>query len=291
MRLTQTLLIAMLAIVFAALPCAGQTPVRVMTYNIHHGEGMDGVVDLDRIAAVIRAEDPDIVCLQEVDLGMERTSGLDMPRLLADKLDMRVVFEPNLRIGEGQYGNATLTRFEILSHGNYLLPNPAQAEPRGCLRTTVRVGDHTLDVLNTHFGLKEDERREQAAYILNTFDRIPMLLAGDLNETTDKPGLAMLLGAFTDSFDKNTGKTTGTIGKGRSTRRIDFVLASKDVRVVSSRVVDTPETRLASDHLPVVAEFDLGTYSDAAVDTGIVSNKDERIVGAIAPHEKGEGSR
>src|SRR5688572_31668602 len=86
---------------------------RVMTYNIHHGEGMDGKVDLERIAALIQNEQADIVALQEVDKGVERTARRDLGAELARLTGMQCVFSNNYHFQGGEYGNAVLTRFPI----------------------------------------------------------------------------------------------------------------------------------------------------------------------------------
>jgi len=111
-----------IAVLLAGLLCAvpvSAATIKVLTYNIHHAEGTDGKIDVERIAGVIRAESPDVVCLQEVDRNMSRTNGLDIPALLAAKLGMNLAFGPNLEIQGGHYGNATLTRHEILKQENY----------------------------------------------------------------------------------------------------------------------------------------------------------------------------
>src|SRR6185436_4143043 len=104
--------------------CARQEPVeiRIMSYNIRHGEGMDGRVDLARIADVIRRASPDVVALQEVDRGVQRTGGVDEPAMLGELAGMQSIFEKNIPYQGGEYGNAVLTRLPILYHQNHLLP-------------------------------------------------------------------------------------------------------------------------------------------------------------------------
>src|SRR5678810_85346 len=90
-----------------------QATFRVMTYNIHHGEGLDGKVDLLRIAELIKREGADIVALQEVDKGTQRTARRDFPEELAALTGMTAVFSNNFAFEGGEYGNAVLTRFPI----------------------------------------------------------------------------------------------------------------------------------------------------------------------------------
>ena len=87
--------------------------LRVMTYNIHHGEGLDGKVDLLRIAQLIQREGADIVALQEVDKGVARTARRDLPAELAELTGMACVFSNNFPYQGGEYGNAVLTRFPV----------------------------------------------------------------------------------------------------------------------------------------------------------------------------------
>src|SRR6185295_11676569 len=104
--------------------CASQkanllpAPFRVMTYNIHHGEGADGRVDLLRVAEVVKQEKADIVALQEVDKGVERTKRRDLPAELAALTGMTCVFSNNFHYQGGEYGNAVLTRFPVLRWDN-----------------------------------------------------------------------------------------------------------------------------------------------------------------------------
>lgn len=222
-----------------------------MTYNIHHGEGMDKKLDLDRIAGIIRAANADVVCLQEIDRNLPRTQHLDFPALLAEKLGMAAVFECNYVFDGGEYGNATLTHLEIVDHENLRLPGPPGAEPRGCLRTTVRVGDGQVDVWNAHFGLDESERRDQAAALLSALRDRPTILAGDFNDTAKGPAITAILERLRD---------TATDAKSARTK-IDFIFASEEFELAGGSVFKTDETAVASDHLPWTADLRLKTVA------------------------------
>lgn len=245
-------LLVLTAAALAAAPALAEE-LRIMTYNIHHGEGMDGRIDLERIANVIRAEAPDVICLQEVDQRVDRTGKIDMPLELSKKLNMNVAFGPNLDLEGGKYGTATLTRFDIDAHENTRLPGRATVEPRGCLKITIRVGKSRVDILNTHFGLQSTERKEQAARVLELISDQTTVLAGDLNETKDAPALRQLLTVFQDTFQVDRPGPKRTLIDGGETSRIDFVLASRDANVLSSRIISTELAREASDHLPYMA--------------------------------------
>jgi endonuclease/exonuclease/phosphatase family metal-dependent hydrolase len=252
-----------------------------MTYNIHHAEGRDHKVDLDRIAAIVRAAHADVVCLQEVDRHLPRTQRLDFPTLLAQRLNMTVVFEPNYQFGGGDYGNATLTRLDVVSHENIRLPGPDKSEPRGCLRTTVRVGDQIVDILNAHLGLDAAERKDQADAILKALRDVPTILAGDMNETRAEPAVRLLMGRFRDATAENSGDNAATFPSHQRKRRIDFVFVSEGIDVLSSRVLSTPETAVASDHLPFAADLQIRPPADKPAEQGVRDNDDERVTEAI----------
>lgn len=275
-------LLSALLMVVAIVPCLhADTLIRIMTYNIHHGEGTDGKVDLDRIARVIQGERPDVLCLQEVDRGCARTRGLHMPTELSKRLNMDVRFGANLELQGGEYGNATLTRLPVASSENIDLPFPGNGERRGCLRVTLEVDGHEIDVYNTHFDLIASSRRVQADAILRRLREAPSIVAGDLNETAVDPALRILQSRMIDTFLWRANGSDGTFPGNGSARRIDFVLVSSSVNVLSSRVVDTPEARLASDHLPYVAELSLSPPDPTAKDKGVRDTEDERVERAL----------
>ena len=262
-----------------ALAGEGQE-LRVVTYNIHHGEGTDGILDLDRIAAVVLAERPDVVCLQEVDRGCERTSGLDMPMELAKRLNMEFRFGPNLDLKGGDYGNCTFSGYPILESENFSLPFVEGGERRGCLRTVLDVKGHQVDVLNTHFDLLPAARKEQATKVIELSREVPTILAGDINDTPEGPATAILLTRFRDTY-RVAREETGPVS-----HRIDFVLVLGPLDAISSRFVATPTAKVASDHVPYVARLSLAPAPDTARDRGIRDNTDERIEGAIFPEDK-----
>jgi endonuclease/exonuclease/phosphatase family metal-dependent hydrolase len=229
--------------------------LRVLIYNIHHGEGTDQILDLDRVARVIRDADADVVLLQEIDRNLSRTKRMDFPALLAEALDMKGYFEPNLAWDGGEYGNATFTNLPVTDHENIALPNPHNEEPRGALRTTVTLGSQSIDIWNTHFGLKSDERRAQAEALASHLREVPSIVGGDLNEVISHAPLRPLLDLLRSTAAP--GSTQGTVPAVRPLRRIDHLLVSPHFDVVSDEVIRSPETAVASDHLPCLAVLKL----------------------------------
>ena len=139
---------------------------RILTYNVHRCVGTDRRLDLGRIAAVIGAERPDIVALQEVDVGRARTGGVDQAQAIAARLGMSFRFHAALKVEEELYGDAILTALpERLIRAGPLPGHPdlARLEPRGALWVAIEVDGVELQVLNTHLGLVPREQALQAA--------------------------------------------------------------------------------------------------------------------------------
>ena len=237
------------------------TPVvlRVMTYNIHHAEGLDGRVDLQRIANVIRQSNADIIALQEVDKNTERTGGIDMPAELAGLTGMNVAFGANLdNYQGGQYGTAILSRFPIESHENHHLKQVRKGEQRGVLMAVLKVTQGQLLFTCTHLDHNKDQAERlyseaQFADIFAGHDGLPTVFCGDFNDTPDSELYKQLSKKWTDTWNI-AGKSNGyTMSSANPTRRIDYIWLSgkKNFRV---RWMDVPKTK-ASDHLPVVAEI------------------------------------
>src|SRR5580704_11939398 len=139
---------------------------RVLTYNIHHGEGTDGRVDLSRLAGVMKSVQPDFVALQEVDRGTERSGGVDQLAELERLTNMHAEFGKAMDYSGGGYGVAVLSRWPLLSSGHHPLPGSPDRDPRTAL--TVQVGsserEPLLQFTSTHLdqGRDPEDRLAQA---------------------------------------------------------------------------------------------------------------------------------
>lgn len=236
-------------------------PIRVMSFNIHHGVGTDDRLDLQRIADIVATEDVDIVGLQEVDRHWsERSNFVDQASWLARELEMHVVYGANLDLdplapGEPrrQYGTAILTDAPVLEWDNTFLPRFEGHEQRGLLRARVVVRGVPLLVYNTHLQHNDAaERLEQAAAIkslIGTPDDSVILL-GDLNATPDAPEIKTLVEDLVDAWEQAGVGDGYTIPSEEPNRRIDYMLTSQDIVARFATVV----TSDASDHLPVHAD-------------------------------------
>jgi endonuclease/exonuclease/phosphatase family metal-dependent hydrolase len=232
----------------------------VLSYNIHHGEGIDGKLDLARIAEIIKSARPDLVALQEVDVETQRSGGIDQAADLSRRTGMQVVFGGNLDYQGGRYGNAVLSRFPILEHRNHALPNPADTEPRGVLEVVVshdgQVGEAQLTFLATHLDNSDEENRLVSAEWINAFalkrQDSPIILAGDLNAV---PGSSVMV-EMARSWSPTGQTPMPTVPVKDPVRQIDYVLYRPAGRWSPVEVRVLPEP-VASDHLPILAVLEL----------------------------------
>jgi endonuclease/exonuclease/phosphatase family metal-dependent hydrolase len=246
---------------------------RILTYNVHRCVGPDRRLDVGRVADVIAAQAPDIVALQEVDVGRARTGGVDQAHAIAERLGMTSRFHPALKVEEELYGDAILTALpERLIKAGPLpgYPRLPRLEPRGALWVAITVGGVDLQVLNTHLGLVPREQDLQAAAImghdwLGRWDRRnPLIVLGDFNVGGwGGPYRALSRGMSDARKAVGSGRRTATFPSRLPVREIDHVLVSSLVTVRSVHAPRDAGARHASDHLPLVVDFDVGTVVSA----------------------------
>ncbi|GGS26060.1 MULTISPECIES: endonuclease/exonuclease/phosphatase family protein [Streptomyces] len=241
-------------------------PLRVATYNIHAGAGMDGVFDLDRQTAELRSLNADVIGLQEVDRHWgSRSEWRDLAGELARRLRMYVSFAPIYSLDpaepggpRAEYGVAVLSRHRIVSAENHEItrlstqdPNPVPAPAPGFGEVVVRVRGLPVHVYVTHLDYRPDPA-VRVAQVADTRrimaeDRGPKILLGDLNAEPAAPELVPLWRELTDADPD-----APTFPAQDPVKRIDFVAVSKDRAGVRRAWV--PES-LASDHRAVVADL------------------------------------
>lgn len=231
---------------------------RVMTYNIHHGEGLDKKVDLERIADLIKQEKADIVALQEVDKGVERTAKRDLPAEFAKLTGMTCVFSNNYHFQDGEYGNAVLTRFPVTSWTNTHYKMLRPGEQRGILQLALKVHGRELIFIDTHIDFRADDSErlinvDQINGLLPQYAGKPLIMCGDFNDTPGSRTYEKVAANFTDSW-KIVGVGDGfSIPAEDPRKRIDYLWILKGSPIVPVKIW-VPESE-ASDHRPVVAEF------------------------------------
>jgi endonuclease/exonuclease/phosphatase family metal-dependent hydrolase len=217
--------------------------LRVLTYNIHHGEGTDKQFDYKRLAAVINNLEPDIVALQEVDCGTERASGTDQAKLLAKLCHMHYAFGQAMSHQGGQYGEAILSRFPIEKTIVHPLPYQLELEPRAAVEVVIDpAGIGPISFVGTHLCHKSDELRvQQAQRLVQLFPSEkgnPVILAGDFNSRPGSDPMNVLLNAgWLDTVSPHS--------------VIDYILVRRcDLWVV--RDITIVEEPVVSDHSPVL---------------------------------------
>ena len=241
--------------------------MRLVTYNVHRCVGVDKRLDVERIAGVIAELEPDIVCLQELDVGRARTGGVDQARAIADRLSMAVRFHAAMRVEAEEYGDAILTRHpETLRHVGALpsIRGVPGLEPRGALWVRVTIDGVDINVLTTHLGLVPREQRLQAAalagkeWLGHPDCKGPTMLAGDFNATSiTRPYQTLARNHADCQRQLGLRPTLKTFPSGFPAIRIDHIFVSPEIRVTGVRAPFSPLSRMASDHLPLVMDFEI----------------------------------
>jgi endonuclease/exonuclease/phosphatase family metal-dependent hydrolase len=244
----------------------GGTPLRVMTFNIK-----SGLHGLEKVAHVIQEAKPDVVALEEVDVGATRSGRVDQPAELAAATGLlhHAHFRATTKSG-GAYGVALLSRFPLERRSQHPLPGPPGAEPRTLGHVVVRVGGQEVSLYVTHL-IHMPFRDEARALQTNAISRIlaadsrPKLLLGDFNDFADGAAMVPLRTALQDVFATAGEGPGGTLPLPLPFRpewRIDYIFASRNFVPRMSHVLRVK----ASDHFPVVADLEL--RAQAAEPTG-----------------------
>lgn len=240
---------------------------RLLTYNVHRCVGMDRRLDVARVAAVIAEHEPDVVCLQELDVGRARTGHVDQARSIADSLAMTFHFHAAMKVEAEQYGDAILTlRPERLVKSGALptIRGVPGLEPRGALWAEIDFDGVAVNVINTHLGLVPREQRLQAAALLgegwlgDPRCKGPTLLTGDFNATSITRPYQALTRRLSDC-QRTLGlkPSVKTFPSSFPAIRIDHCFTSPEIVVTKVTAPFSPLARMASDHLPLVVDFEI----------------------------------
>lgn len=239
-----------------ASDAAGRNTLRIMSYNIRNGMGIDDHTDYDRTAAAIIRVDPDVVAVQEVDSVTGRSGQTDVLRVLAGKTRMYPVFAPAIAYDGGKYGIGVLSKEKPVSFR--YLPLPGREEARALL--VVEFPEYVFCC--THLSLTPEDGIASVPVIRRVAEETakPLFIAGDWNATNGSRLLAEMQKDFqllndpkrptfpADRPDSCLDYIAGYVGKGKPFVRL------------SSAVVAEP---LASDHRPLVAEVRLKAAADS----------------------------
>lgn len=221
----------------------------IMTFNIHHGEGLDGKVNIERIADLIRNEKADVIALQEVDRFRFRSGFVDQAKVLAEQLRMDMRFAPSLTYSMGQYGNAILSRYPIEDSSFTLLPGTK--ETRSLLTVQINPGSGPVRIATSHLGLSKKDRSVQLARISDmlSIQDTPLIVAGDFNMEIDAFQFKIATSMLTNMPLRADVKSTFLDEK-----TIDHIFMNTK-NVQSSWMIPT----IFSDHYPVMTLIPLGS--------------------------------
>ncbi|MEZ6032505.1 MAG: endonuclease/exonuclease/phosphatase family protein [Planctomycetaceae bacterium] len=232
--------------------------LRILCYNIHHGEGADGRLDLARQAAVIRSCDPDLVALQEVDDRTMRTGQVDQTAELAKQTGLYGRFVHQLDFEGGRYGQAVLSKYPLSEVTVHWLPGMPDRERRVAGAVSVQIDNCRLLFVTTHLHHNNAEFRRAQTVRLNEIFASEVesvdtfvILAGDLNATPESQPIRILAGQWQSATEGLS--DTLTFPADKPERQLDYIFLHPPsrVRVKSVKVLDEP---LASDHRPLLAE-------------------------------------
>lgn len=244
---------------------AGNRLLRVMTYNVHSCIGMDGRMSTQRIARVIAHYAPDIIALQELDVGKMRTGGIDQAHRIAHQLEMQYHFHPTVHLEEERYGDAVITHLPMRLVKADMLPglhfNP-RIEPRGAIWVAIEVDGVEIQFFNTHLGLLPVERRLQADALLSKQwlahpdCSTPVILAGDFNAVPGSPVCMRLRKRLNDAqMMCDDHRPRGTLFSRFPVARIDHIFVDQTIGIDRIQVPGTTLVRTASDHLPLIVDI------------------------------------
>ena len=237
--------------------------LRVVTYNIHKCRGLDRRTSPPRIIAVLKELDADILCLQEV-VNAPGTHLYDQAGEIERALPEYIHrFGANRPLHGGTYGNLTLSRLPIRAWHNHDLTS--RREERGVLQTDIELGPQLLHVFNVHLGTGFNERRRQARVLLgekilaNPQLTAPRLVVGDLNEWTRGVTTHLLRETFQTFSPRHTLRLPATFPGLLPVVTLDHCYYEAPLELIESHLVRTPTALVASDHLPLCADFAIGT--------------------------------
>lgn len=236
--------------------------IKVATYNIHKCVGLDLKYSPERIVGVLKEVDADVIALQEVLCHSHLHERDHQAEFIARELGMDFRLGENRLINGGDYGNVILSRFPIADHQNYDI-SIKKYEARGCLRSTISINGEPLHFVNVHMGTSFFERRKQihkilAEHVLESPElKGRRIVAGDFNE--------WISGVTTRLFRSNFKSIDPRLHLGRARTfpgilpllHLDHVYFDESFRLRNAILHRSRTALIASDHLPILAEFEI----------------------------------
>lgn len=247
---------------YAACQQEQKTDLKIMSYNIRHGEGIDTILDLSRSAKIIRAQAPDFCGLQEIDDYCIRTDSVGQTGYLAEKTSMKGTFGKFMDFQGGAYGMATLSAKPVILTEILSLPD-GKYEPRVAIVQKVQIADGCAIVIaNVHFewisGQEgSNNRLKQAEALMKYINELnqPTIITGDFNCTPDSPTM-QYFGKQGFTFVKKGSDKLSFQGERkveidhlifRNTEKVKF--KKKSIQLLNEPIV--------SDHRPLIVELEV----------------------------------
>ncbi|MBV7531151.1 endonuclease/exonuclease/phosphatase family protein [Chitinophaga sp. sic0106] len=246
------------ALLLSLISSAGisQHKIKVLSYNIHHAANMKNVIDLPAIAAVINAEMPDLVALQEVDSATGRSGKIDQLKELAKLTGMHCYFGRSMKYDGGGYGTGILSRYPIKEATTLQMPVGEGKEPRASGIIVAQIpGTKGVRFASTHLDVEDEDtwRIQEAELLSNHFSKskLPVIIAGDFNALPDSKPIATFKKLFTD-ISADSGPS---FPSEKPRIKLDYIMTAKapaSWKATQIKVINEP---MASDHRPVFAEI------------------------------------
>jgi endonuclease/exonuclease/phosphatase family metal-dependent hydrolase len=236
--------------------------IRIMTYNVHACVGMDGELSPERIARVIDQSGANVICLQELDVFRRRSGNRDQAHAIALHLEMNHKFHPAWHLEEESFGNAILTRFPMrMVEMKGLHHHKSDRSRRSALWAEIDVNEElSLQLINTHLSIYPKEQLIQARELMEEWVQPasllgPVVLCGDFNARPNSATHKAFAGKMFDveSFDQT--RTRSTYFSPFPMARFDHIFVTRGLLPVNTQVIDSRIAKVASDHLPLIADL------------------------------------
>ncbi len=243
--------------------------IKIITFNIAHGKGVDGIIDIDRQAELINSYKPDIVFLQEIDMYTKRAGKINQIREFSKKVYLQYCsMESNITLEDGYYGDGIISRFPISFSVNYLMPlTDLNHEQRGILCNRIALGTTKINLFSVHLSTYEEERILACKEINRIIGKIDkdeiIILGGDFNVGVTRLGKGRYTIEQKEEFEEyniletmltripNTDDTWfSKLGQGC----IDTMFYSKNTQLLTYKTIDVKNR---SDHNAIYAEFNI----------------------------------